>query len=48
MWRDLVWNWPRYFGQSSCVGRPEALRADAKRCGKHHHRGQAAAAVCFA
>jgi len=48
MWRDLVWNWPRYFGQSSCVGHPDALRADAERCGKHHHRGQAAAAACFA
>ena len=47
MWRDLVWNWQRYFGKSSCVGRPESMQADAERTGRRHHRGQAKAAACF-
>jgi REP element-mobilizing transposase RayT len=47
MWRDLVWNWPKYFGQSSCIGSPESMKADAERSGHHHHRGQAAVACCF-
>ncbi|KAA1258551.1 hypothetical protein LF1_10710 [Rubripirellula obstinata] len=48
MWRDLVWNWQKYFGKSSCVGRPESMKADAERIGHHHHRGQASVAECFA
>jgi len=47
MWRELVWNWQCYFGKSACVGRPESMQANAARSGRHHHRGQAAAAVCF-
>ncbi|MCM2371110.1 transposase [Aporhodopirellula aestuarii] len=47
MWRDLVWNWQKYFGKSSCVGSPDSMRLDAKRCGKHHHQGQASASACF-
>lgn len=47
MWRDLVWNFKRYFGQSSCVGTPEAMASDAARLGRHWHRGQAAARCCF-
>ena len=47
MWRDLVWNWQRYFGKSSCVGRPESMQADAARTGRHHRRGQAKVAACF-
>ncbi|MFG0286737.1 MAG: transposase [Rhodopirellula sp. JB044] len=43
MWRDLVWDWQRYFGKSTCVGSPESLREDAQRSGKHHHRCQKAA-----
>ncbi|SMP62288.1 hypothetical protein SAMN06265222_107284 [Neorhodopirellula lusitana] len=48
MWRDLVWQWQRYFGKSICVGSPESMRKDAQRFGKHHHRGQASASACFA
>jgi REP element-mobilizing transposase RayT len=48
MWRELVWNWPKYFGKTSCIGRPESMKADAERTGHHHHRGQSAAACCFA
>lgn len=47
MWRDLVWHWQKYFGKSSCVGRPDSMRRDAERHGKGWHRGQRAAAVCF-
>lgn len=47
MWRELVWNWQKYFGKSSCVGRPDSMKADAQRTGHHHHRGQASAACCF-
>src|SRR6056297_2831787 len=47
MFGDLVWNWPKYFGQTSCVGRPAALKADATRTGHRFHRGQVAAAHCF-
>ncbi len=31
MWRDLVWNFKRYFGRSSCAGSPESMAADAAR-----------------
>ncbi|MCD0461669.1 hypothetical protein [Roseiconus lacunae] len=47
LWRDLVWNWPRYFGQTSCVGSPEAMKEHAETVGRRHHRGQALAAHCF-
>lgn len=47
MWRDLVWNFKRYFGQSSCVGTPGAMASDADRLGRRWHRGQAAARCCF-
>jgi REP element-mobilizing transposase RayT len=48
MWADLVWNWQKYFGKSSCVGRPESMKADAAAQGKPYHRGQGMAASCFA
>lgn len=47
MWRDLVWNWQKYFGHSICVGRPESIKRHAAEGGRHHHRGQAKAAGCF-
>jgi len=47
MWRDLVWNWHRYFGRSSCAGRPESMRDDAERTGHRWHRGQRSASACF-
>ncbi|MEM9366900.1 MAG: hypothetical protein AAGD07_12975 [Planctomycetota bacterium] len=48
MWRDLVWNWQKYFGKSVCVGRPESMKAHAASFGRHFHRGQASVASCFA
>ncbi|MEM9646187.1 MAG: hypothetical protein AAF989_14450, partial [Planctomycetota bacterium] len=48
MWRDLVWDWQKYFGQTTCVGSPDAMRAHAKTTGRHHNRGQASVACCFA
>ena len=47
MWRDLVWEWQRYFGKSSCIGRPESIKQLAERKGRHHYRGQLTAAACF-
>jgi REP element-mobilizing transposase RayT len=46
-WRDLVWNWQRYFGRSSCAGHPESMKREAERRGRHWHRGQRSAAACF-
>ncbi len=48
MWRDLVWNFKRYFGKSSCAGSPQSMSADAERHGKRWHRGQAQVRECFA
>ena len=48
MWRDLVWNYKRYFGGSICVGRPESVRQHAEQTGRKWHRGQAHSAICFA
>ncbi len=46
MWRDLVWQWQKYFGKSLCVSLPESMRQDAQRYGKHH-QGQTSASACF-
>ncbi len=48
MWRDLVWNFKRYFGRASCAGSPESMAADAARTGKRFHRGQRQVSECFA
>ena len=48
MWRDLVWNYKRYYGKSSCAGKPESMAADAERLGKRFHRGQRQVVACFA
>ncbi len=48
MWRDLVWNFKKYFGKSSCAGSPKSMSADAERHGKRWHRGQAQVRECFA
>ena len=40
MWRDVVWNFKKYFGQSSCAGREEAMADHAQQQGKRWHRGQ--------
>ncbi|OYP28505.1 hypothetical protein [Rhodopirellula sp. MGV] len=47
MWRDLVWHWPKFFGKSSCVGRPDAVKEHARQTGRRHHHGQASSACCF-
>jgi len=47
MWRDLVWNWQKYFGRSACAGSPQSMRADAERTGRRWHRGQASVSACF-
>ncbi|MEM6365756.1 MAG: hypothetical protein AAF745_15105, partial [Planctomycetota bacterium] len=47
MWRDLVWDWQKFFGKSVCVGRPESMREHAEQTGRHHYRGQVSVGVCF-
>ncbi len=47
MWRDLVWNYKRYFGRSASAGSPHAMSADAQRNGKHHRSGQRLVRECF-
>ncbi len=47
MWRDLVWDYKRYFGRSTCAGSPHAMSADAQRSGKHHRSGQRLVRECF-
>ena len=47
MWRDLVWDWQKYFGKSVIVGRPESMREHAEQSGRHHYRGQASGRACF-
>jgi REP element-mobilizing transposase RayT len=47
MWRELVWNYRKYFGRSSCAGSPAAMAADAERTGHRWHHGQRASRECF-
>jgi hypothetical protein len=47
MWRDLVWDYKRYFGKSSCAGRSESMAAEAQRQGKRFHHGQRRIRECF-
>ena len=47
MWRDLVWDYKRYFGRSGCAGSPHAMAADARRNGRHHYSGQRRICECF-
>ncbi|MEM9645021.1 MAG: hypothetical protein AAF989_08500 [Planctomycetota bacterium] len=47
MWRDLVWDWQKYFGKTACVGSPRSMRAHADASGRHHFRGQVSVADCF-
>lgn len=47
MWRDLVWNFKRYFGSSSCAGSPRAMAEHAHATGHQWARGQAAVRACF-
>jgi len=47
MWRDLVWNFKRYFGSGSCAGSPASMATHAKDTGKRWHRGQNQVRACF-
>jgi REP element-mobilizing transposase RayT len=47
MWRDLVWDWQKYFGKTACIGRPDSIREHAEQSGLHHHHGQASVKPCF-
>ena len=47
MWRDMVWNWRKYFGRSRCAGSPESMAAHAKSTNRHWCQGQAAIRACF-
>jgi len=40
MWRDVVWNFKKYFGHSTCAGRGESMAEHAQQHGKRWHRGQ--------
>ncbi|MEM7477947.1 MAG: hypothetical protein AAF483_23415 [Planctomycetota bacterium] len=47
MWCDLVWNFKRYFGRSSCAGSPDSMSAYADSHSRQWSRGQASVAECF-
>ncbi len=47
LWRDLVWNFKKYFGRGTCMGSPAAMAEDAERSGKCWHRGQKIARTFF-
>lgn len=47
MWRDLVWNFKRYFGRSSCAGSPQALAVEAARQARSWYAGQRQVQDCF-
>lgn len=47
MWRDLVWNFKRYFGRSSCAGSPQALSAEAAKHDRSWYAGQRQVQGCF-
>ncbi len=47
-WRELVWNFQRYFGRAICFGTPDSMAASAQSQGLHWHRGQRVARDFFA
>jgi REP element-mobilizing transposase RayT len=47
MWRDLVWNFKKYFGRSGCAGSPQAMSADAAKHAKSWYSGQRQVRACF-
>jgi len=47
MWRDLIWNWRRYFGRSACAGGPESMKSHAEQAGRCYHPGQQLIKECF-
>ena len=47
MWSELVWNFKKYFGKSSCVGSPSSMSGFAERSGRHWASGHRVVAECF-
>ena len=47
MWRDLVWNFQRFFGRSGCAGSPNSMSAYAESSGRRWAKGQRQVASCF-
>ncbi len=47
MWCDLVWNYKRYFGRSSCAGRPETMAKHATSHGRQWVRNKNRVKDCF-
>ncbi|GIW98774.1 MAG: hypothetical protein KatS3mg111_2107 [Pirellulaceae bacterium] len=47
LWCDVVWNFGRYFGRSTCAGRSESMSRHAERTGRRWARGQRLADQCF-
>ncbi len=48
MWRDLVWNFKRYFGNSNCAGSPTSMARHAESRGRRWSKGQHRIRECFA
>ncbi|PAY20587.1 hypothetical protein CKO51_05665 [Rhodopirellula sp. SM50] len=48
MWRDLVWNFQRYFGNSCCAGSPSGMTQFAESSGRKWAKGHRQVAECFA
>ncbi|MEL6110986.1 MAG: hypothetical protein AAFU85_33685, partial [Planctomycetota bacterium] len=47
MWRDLVWGFQRYFGQSCCAGSPSSMSAYVDSSGRNWAKGHRKVAECF-
>ncbi|MCG8653482.1 MAG: hypothetical protein MI861_26830 [Pirellulales bacterium] len=47
MFRDLVWDFPRYFGRSCCAGSPSGMSDYAQSTGRRWAQGQQAVGECF-
>ncbi|HMP79779.1 MAG TPA: hypothetical protein PKD54_10035 [Pirellulaceae bacterium] len=48
MWRDLVWNFKKYFGRSGSAGAPRSMAEDASRHQRSWYQGHRRASECFA
>ena len=47
MWRDLVWNFKRYFGRSRYAGSPASMSSAATTQSRRWAKGQSAVRACF-
>ena len=47
MFRDLVWDFQRYFGRSSCAGSPCSMSQHAQSTGRNWVQGQNKVSACF-